>query len=204
MNWSPVLSALSAIIFVFSAVSTGAAQSASERALILKGKALAELWCANCHVVGSDSQQTALSDAPPFETLAERPDFDEEALAFALFNPHPVMPQFNVTRQEVRILSRYIQSLAPSGERSSRDVESGQAIAMENCARCHAVSGSGPSPNPDAPVFSGFSKYWPIDSLAEALAEGIVVNHRNSEMPEFQFEPDQIDSLLAFISSVQN
>ena len=49
--------------------------------------------------------------------------------------------------------------------------------------------------------FREFSWRYPIETLAEPLAEGIIVGH--PDMPEFQFEPKDIDALLAYIESVQ-
>jgi cytochrome c2 len=43
------------------------------------GKRLAERWCAACHVVAV-SQREANADAPPFEEIAKRPNFNESGL----------------------------------------------------------------------------------------------------------------------------
>lgn len=84
------------------------------------------------------------------------------------------------------------------------DAAQGRQLAARLCAGCHAVAGEGPSPVADAPPFSGLARKWPIEHLAEALAEGIVTGHRGDvRMPEFVFEPEQIDSLLAYLESVQ-
>lgn len=74
----------------------------------------------------------------------------------------------------------------------------GQQIASRECARCHAVTQEGPSPHKDAPPFRELPKKYPVGHLAEALAEGIVVGHK--DMPEFLFEPDDVEALLAYIA----
>jgi cytochrome c len=79
-------------------------------------------------------------------------------------------------------------------------VERGLAIAKRECARCHAVTGEGQSPDRKAPPFRELSTKYPVEHLAESLAEGIVVGH--GDMPEFIFEPPDIDALLAYISSL--
>ena len=90
---------------------------------------------------------------------------------------------------------------ACAGAEGSR--QAGADLAERHCARCHAVA-SGPSPVADAPAFSGLARKWPIEYLAEALAEGIVTSHRHDvEMPEFVFSPEEIDDLLAYLESVQ-
>lgn len=88
------------------------------------------------------------------------------------------------------------------GSSSEDDLrEQGKAIAEANCASCHAIGTSSESPHADAPPFRILSERYPVDSLQEALAEGIVVGH--ADMPEFRFEPDEIEALLAYMKSVQ-
>jgi cytochrome c len=79
-------------------------------------------------------------------------------------------------------------------------LERGRAIAEKNCARCHATGATGESPVTPAPPFRVLHQRYPIENLAEALAEGIVTGH--SAMPEFTFAPDEIDALLTYIASL--
>ena len=51
-----------------------------------------------------------------------------------------------------------------------------------------------------APPFRVLPQRYPVDHLAEALAEGIVVGH--PLMPEFTFDPPEIDALLTYIESL--
>jgi mono/diheme cytochrome c family protein len=80
-------------------------------------------------------------------------------------------------------------------------VEQGREIAETNCASCHAIGATGESPHATAPPFRTLSQNYPIESLSEAFAEGILVEH--PDMPEFRLEPEQINALLAYIESVQ-
>jgi mono/diheme cytochrome c family protein len=80
-------------------------------------------------------------------------------------------------------------------------VVAGQALAEEKCARCHAIGPEGDSQLPIAPPFRTLSERYPVDDLAEALAEGIVSGH--PAMPEFVFEPAEITALIAYLKSVQ-
>jgi len=77
----------------------------------------------------------------------------------------------------------------------------GQTMAEGMCATCHAIGPSGDSPHSSAPPFHTLSERYPVASLAESFAEGIIVGH--PDMPVFEFEPRNIDSLLAYIESVQ-
>lgn len=81
-------------------------------------------------------------------------------------------------------------------------IEFGRTLAQAHCATCHAIGKRGQSPNPQAPRFATLAQRYPLDNLAEAFSEGILVGH--GPMPEFQFEPDQVDSLIAYLRSVQS
>ncbi len=78
--------------------------------------------------------------------------------------------------------------------------ERGQAIAEKQCARCHAIGLTGSSPMGLAPPFRDLSQRYPIETLAEALAEGIMTGH--SAMPHITFHPREIDALLTYIDSL--
>jgi cytochrome c len=77
----------------------------------------------------------------------------------------------------------------------------GEALLRANCARCHAISRTGSSPHPAAPPFRTLSRNYPIEGLAEALAEGLSVGH--PDMPEFVFEPHEIEAILTYLKSIQ-
>jgi cytochrome c len=78
----------------------------------------------------------------------------------------------------------------------------GAAIAQKHCARCHAIGETDASPMGLAPPFRDLTKRYPIESLEEALAEGIVVGH--PAMPQFTFEPREINDLLTFIAGLKS
>ncbi|SRR5581483_8602706 len=75
------------------------------------GRQLARRWCVSCHVVAPNQRQTA-TEAPPFASIAARPDFDAGRLVFFLLDPHPKMPNMGLTRIEAADLAAYIASLA--------------------------------------------------------------------------------------------
>ncbi len=81
------------------------------------------------------------------------------------------------------------------------DLERGRAIVAENCSRCHATGPEGDSPLAAAPAFRTLGEKYPVSDLAEALAEGIVTGH--PAMPEFEFDPDEIDAVIAYLESIQ-
>jgi mono/diheme cytochrome c family protein len=77
----------------------------------------------------------------------------------------------------------------------------GEALLAKNCASCHAIGRTGTSPHAKAPPFRTLSRKYPIERLAEALAEGLSVGH--PDMPEFVFEVDEVGAILAYLASIQ-
>lgn len=77
----------------------------------------------------------------------------------------------------------------------------GRTFARNNCGPCHSVDAATPSPLPIAPPFRTLDRRYPIESLAESLAEGIMTGHPT--MPTFQLDPGQINDLLSFIKTLQ-
>ena len=82
------------------------------------------------------------------------------------------------------------------------EIARGREFVLRNCSRCHAVEGAGESPHAKAPPFRRLGEKYPIEMLAEALAEGIVVGHQ--DMPEFELAPPNIREVLSYIESIQS
>ncbi len=83
----------------------------------------------------------------------------------------------------------------------SPDEQRGKTFALNNCARCHAVDRVSPSSLKIAPPFRNLHHRYPIETLAESLAEGIQTGHPT--MPEFQLDPDQIHDLLSYLKTLE-
>lgn len=90
-----------------------------------------------------------------------------------------------------------------AGPASAQDgqPERGRSFAEANCASCHAIGRSGASRLPAAPPFRTLHQRYPVEQLAESLAEGITTGH--DAMPEFRLEPPQIDDFLAYLRTLQ-
>ena len=91
-------------------------------------------------------------------------------------------------------------SLVPAAAASPQE-QRGKTFALNNCARCHSIDKVSPSPLKIAPPFRALHKRYPVESLGEALAEGIQTGHPS--MPEFQLDPDQIGDLLAYLKTLE-
>ena len=74
-----------------------------------KGEIIVKRWCAACHVVSPD-QVKANSDAPTFASIAHKRQPPKKLKAF-LTNPHPKMPDMNLSRSEIADIVAYIGSL---------------------------------------------------------------------------------------------
>lgn len=80
-------------------------------------------------------------------------------------------------------------------------VAQGHDLVQRNCGMCHAVGRADASPNSAAPAFRDLHKRYPVDNLAEALAEGILTGH--PQMPEFAFPPEQVTAIISYLKSIQ-
>lgn len=94
------------------------------------------------------------------------------------------------------------QTASPRKEaKEPTEVQRGQVLLQRNCSGCHAIGRVGVSPHSEAPPFRELGRRYPIESLEEALAEGLVSGH--PEMPEFQFSPADVGAIIAYLNSVQ-
>jgi mono/diheme cytochrome c family protein len=82
-------------------------------------------------------------------------------------------------------------------------ITQGHTLAAQKCGRCHAIGTTGTSSDSRSPPFRTLAQRYPLANLEEALSEGIMVGHQGPEMPQFQFSPEQIDALLAYLASIQ-
>jgi len=77
----------------------------------------------------------------------------------------------------------------------------GRAFARANCARCHAIDRVSESRLRNAPPFRTLHQRYPIETLGEALAEGIYTGH--ADMPAFELNPDEIRDFLAYLKTLE-
>jgi cytochrome c len=77
----------------------------------------------------------------------------------------------------------------------------GKTFALTNCARCHSIDRVAESPLKIAPPFRTLHRRYPVETLGEALAEGIETGHPT--MPMFQLDPDQIHDLLSYLKTLE-
>jgi cytochrome c len=83
----------------------------------------------------------------------------------------------------------------------AQSAQRGVVIARTYCMSCHSIDKVSPSVLKDAPPFRDLHRKYPVESLQESLAEGIVTGHPS--MPEFRFDVDQIGDFIAFLNSLR-
>jgi cytochrome c len=79
--------------------------------------------------------------------------------------------------------------------------QQGKRLALIYCAKCHAIDKVSPSPLKIAPPFRTLHERYPVETLQEALAEGIVTGHPT--MPQFSFDADQVGDFIAFLKTLE-
>ena len=77
----------------------------------------------------------------------------------------------------------------------------GESFGHRHCSRCHAIGRTGQSPLTIAPPFRTLHSRYPVETLGEALAEGIQTGH--PDMPALQLDPDQIHDLLSYLKKLE-
>ena len=88
-----------------------------------------------------------------------------------------------------------VAQMSPSEQR-------GQTFVRANCSKCHAIDKVSASPLKIAPPFRELHLRYPIESLQEALVEGIRTGHVN--MLEFRLDPGQASDVIAYLKSLEH
>lgn len=91
--------------------------------------------------------------------------------------------------------------VASGSSNAEPNVMAGKAFAQANCSHCHSIDKFTQSSLGIAPPFRTLHERYPVESLEEALAEGIVTGHPS--MPEFRLDPGQIGDFISFLKSLE-
>jgi len=83
----------------------------------------------------------------------------------------------------------------------AENLKHGEELLIRACASCHAVGRTGESSHKFAPPFRTLGQRYPIESLEEALGEGIMSGH--PDMPEFKFDAKDVGAIIAYLKSIQ-
>ena len=78
---------------------------------VTEGDRLAHTLCVNCHVVDTHGPAIRTDRVPSFSWIANQKGLTSTTLPAWLITAHERMPDFNLTRDEIRQVSAYILSL---------------------------------------------------------------------------------------------
>ena len=78
---------------------------------VQEGDRIAHTLCINCHVVDAASPVVRNDRVPSFSWIANQPGLTVERIPGWLSTSHERMPDFSLTRDEIRDVSAYILSL---------------------------------------------------------------------------------------------
>jgi cytochrome c len=108
------------------------------------------------------------------------------------------------TQRRASILSILIVSSIVTSLPALADMEGvrrGTAFARSNCSRCHSIDRTTRSPRAAAPPFRTLHKRYPVETLEDALSEGLSTGH--PRMPEFRLDPGQVGDFISFLKSLE-
>jgi mono/diheme cytochrome c family protein len=88
------------------AVQAGSASAAGDPG---SGLVLAKTWCSSCHIVAPNA--AGGDTAPPFASIANRPNRSPGATRAWLTDTHPPMPNLNLSNQQMDDVGAYLESL---------------------------------------------------------------------------------------------
>jgi cytochrome c len=80
-------------------------------------------------------------------------------------------------------------------------VRRGKAFAQAKCATCHSIDRTSRSPRRTAPPFRTLHRQYPVETLQDALAEGMSTGH--PRMPEFRLDSGQVVDFISFLKSLE-
>jgi mono/diheme cytochrome c family protein len=129
----------------------------------------------------------------PLESLPEYAGLAQDANKDRL---QGIMPKQPVT---VPLLAIALLMLA--ADVRNPGVERGHALVKANCSGCHAVERADTSPMPDAPPLREVHQRYPVEHLAEALAEGLTTGH--PDKPAFRFDAREVDDIIEYLKSLE-
>ncbi len=99
------------------------------------------------------------------------------------------------------VLAILLPPLARSEEVLSPAAQRGLVFVRTYCASCHSIDKVSESPLKVAPPLRTLHLRYPVESLGESLAEGIITGHPT--MAEFRLDPGQVADVIAYLKSLE-
>src|SRR5215472_9245530 len=111
------------------------------------------------------------------------------------------MSSRRISRTAVSAIVLAIALLGSVRSAVASNPEQGKRLAMTWCGSCHAIDKVSPSPLAIAPPFRTLHERYPVDTLQEALGEGLITGHPS--MPEFRFDAAQVGDFIAYLKTLE-
>src|SRR4029079_18867172 len=92
-------------------------------------------------------------------------------------------------------------AIANTAFADAQSVRRGKAFAQANCSQCHSIDRFTRSPRAAAPPFRTLHNHYPVETLEDALGEGLSTGH--PRMPEFRLDPRQVGDFIDFVKSLE-
>jgi cytochrome c553 len=99
-----------------------------------------------------------------------------------------------MTSKNSLIIAPVILLLSAPALAQQPDARRGLALAREHCAPCHAIDNTSESPRAAAPPFRELRLKYAVSDLQRPLTQG--------PHTRFQFEPSQIEALMAYLKTL--
>ncbi len=164
----------------------------------------AAVYAKNCAVCHGAQRQGNLPGFPPLIGISHR--MSDNQIADLIHSGKNRMPPFpNLQGGELTALLHYLTAAEPGSQVTGTDVgnppsdlaAAGGSLFLQNCAFCHGRDAMGGETGPDLTQ----SKLVQLDSTGEKIAAVIREGRPDNKMPGFNFSPQEISSLIAFIRS---
>ncbi|MBI1649355.1 c-type cytochrome [Hyphomicrobium sulfonivorans] len=102
---------LACVVFAVAAVLPAAAHAQTDADTIRKGHELAISLCAECHLNPGQGEKQGAMGIPGFSAVANRPLQTYDGVVSWLASFPPMMPNHNLSQDEMHALAAYIMSL---------------------------------------------------------------------------------------------
>jgi len=99
------------------------------------------------------------------------------------------------------VLAALLPPLARSEAVLSPAAQRGLVFVRLYCANCHAIDKVSESPLKIASPLRSLHLRYPVESLRDSLAEGIITGHPT--MPQFRLDPGQVADVIAYLKSLE-
>jgi cytochrome c len=116
-------------------------------------------------------------------------------------SPHRSRYSVRASLAAITVISVMLPPIARGGQPLSPAAQRGFVFVRTHCSRCHSIDAVSASPLKVAPPFRTLHERYPIESLQESLAEGIITGHPS--MPEFRLDPGQIADVIGYLKSLE-